>query len=56
MPIQIKAKSNSNEHHSADINTLIYYNSKIYSGADDGKIIVYIFFIVDVFNFKFDYL
>ncbi|KRT80063.1 WD40 domain-containing protein [Oryctes borbonicus] len=41
MPVQVKARSNSGDQHSADVNTLVYNNGKLYSGADDGKIIIW---------------
>lgn len=51
MPLQVKAKTKPEDKHSADVNTLIYHNGKLYSGADDGKIIVnpslaYIYYII----------
>nr|XP_022906761.1 myosin heavy chain kinase C-like isoform X1 [Onthophagus taurus] len=38
MPLNIITKSSDDDKHSADINSLIHKNGKIYSGADDGKI------------------
>lgn len=40
MPLHIKSRSKTEDQHSADVNTLVYQNGKLYSGADDGKIIV----------------
>lgn len=44
MPLQIKGQTKTEEQHSADVNTLLYHNNKLYSGADDGKIIVRLVF------------
>lgn len=41
MTLNVKAKTKSGEHHGADVNTLVYHEGKLYSGADDGKIMVH---------------
>ncbi|XP_022904447.2 E3 ubiquitin-protein ligase TRAF7 [Onthophagus taurus] len=38
MSFQIRTRADSADKHTADVNTLIYYKGKLYSGADDGKI------------------
>lgn len=40
MAFQVRTRADTADKHIADVNTLIYYKGKLYSGADDGKIIV----------------
>lgn len=40
MAFQVRTRADSGDKHVSDVNTLIYYKGKLYSGADDGKIIV----------------
>ncbi|KRT80062.1 WD40 domain-containing protein [Oryctes borbonicus] len=41
MAFQVRTRADSADKHTADVNTLVYYKGKLYSGADDGKIIVW---------------
>lgn len=40
MVLQVRTRADSADKHTADVNTLVYHKGRLYSGADDGKIIV----------------
>ncbi|KAK5650971.1 hypothetical protein RI129_002000 [Pyrocoelia pectoralis] len=41
MPLEIKSRASDTEKHNLDITSLIFYNNKLYSASDDGKIKVW---------------
>lgn len=40
MAFQVRTRADNVDKHTSDVNTLVYYKGKLYSGGDDGKIIV----------------
>lgn len=38
MPFAVRTRADDADKHTSDVNSLIYYKDKLYSGGDDGKI------------------